>query len=194
MLIVVVLLLIEEVYSIKVVPYLPFYSSFFFLFGFIWKKYYSKEYEKELTSIKMLFSCFIILLIGYYWVKSSMLGISLIKMFPYTITAIAGIFMVLSICKRIPMINTNLFSCYLSYLGNHTYDVLMMHIMSFKIVTLFLILIYDLDYSEIANFPVCHIFTEKGWFLLYILVGVNLPLALRYYYSSVKTNFFRNKR
>lgn len=185
LIIVLALLLIEKIGSIKV-PYLPFFSSFFFLIGYIWKKYSTGNYSVVVTSSKMSFLYFALLVFGIFCIKCSMLNVSLLLLLPYTTLAMMGVFLVMSICKLLIKWRNVLFCKYFAYVGNHTYDILMMHIISFKIVTLFLILIYGLDIKEIASFPTYLPYTKKGWFLFYLLMGINLPLVFRHCYNTLE--------
>lgn len=65
----------------------------------------------------------------------------------------------------------------------------MMHILSFKIVSLGLILIYGLDFSHLADFPTIHYMTEKGYWIAYLLMGINIPLIAQITYNKICVTF-----
>lgn len=134
------------------------------------------------------------LIVRVIFLRTGMIGISSYKFIPYTITAIMGVFLMMSVgWKRITEIDT-LFTRYLNYVGSHTYDILMMHIICFKITTLIILLINGADIKELANYPTYHYYTEKGWFLVYIIIGVNLPLYIGCEYKRIKQLIMRIKK
>lgn len=54
------------------------------------------------------------------------------------------------------------------------------HFLSFKIVSLLIITIYSLPMTRLADFPVINELAIKGWWILYVIVGVSIPLGWRY--------------
>lgn len=164
--------------------YLPFLSSFFFFCGYIYHKYFEMNFTDKITSRKFCLIYILFLICAFAFWKSSMVNITTKKIIPFSLTAIMGIFFIMSICQRIQACKGNAITSYLKFLGSHTFDVLMMHIMSFKLVTFLIIVVYDLNFSDIASFPTLHEYTERGWFLLYLIVGVNLPLLIRFLFDK----------
>lgn len=77
---------------------------------------------------------------------------------------------------------------YLKYMGNNTYAILMMHILSFKIVSLVIVLIYGLPRSKLADFPTIHEMTVQGYWMLYFVAGVNVPLLAQFVYNKIFKN------
>lgn len=63
-----------------------------------------------------------------------------------------------------------------------------MHILSFKIVSLFIVLAYGLPWSKLSNFPTIHDFTVKGFWLAYLFVGLNIPLLAQLAYNKILKN------
>ena len=78
----------------------------------------------------------------------------------------------------------------LSYIGEHTMEILTWHFLSFKLVNLLKIAIYDWDIERLAEFPVI---AENNtfWWPLYALAGVGLPLLLTLCTSKIRHLFFR---
>ena len=165
---------------------LIFFSSFFYYTGYLWKKFYSEKYDLIFTSMPVCCIYFVCLLCGLLFWRTGMINISAYKVLPFTVTALMGIFLVMSLSKLLSNIGCVSLKRYMNYLGGHTYDILMMHIIGFKLVTLLIILVCGSSMREIASFPTFHSFTEKGWFLVYIIIGLNLPLVFKLIYVKVK--------
>ena len=64
--------------------------------------------------------------------------------------------------------------------------ILTWHFLSFKIVSLLVIAVYGIDGERLAEFPVIHEYTNRGWFVLYLIVGISVPLAIDYLLRSIK--------
>ena len=194
--VVAVTLLLEYIGLIRI-PYIPIYASFFFFAGFVWHKYFSEKYQASMVSPKITVLFLMSLTIGVLFVNSSMLNVTVYTLLPYTLVALSGTFLAMAIGKYLGRQSKRTFFLkYFTYVGNHTYDILMMHIMSFKVVTLLLIIIYGLNIQEIAFFPTHLVYAKKGWFLFYLLMGINLPLIFRNCYDTIKqkTNIHLCKR
>lgn len=84
----------------------------------------------------------------------------------------------------------------LKYLGNNTLTILTCHFASFKIVSLLIILIYDLQIERLAEFPTIEEYSTKGWFLAYLVVGVVVPLTFTFIKHQIVayTNWYNNKQ
>lgn len=101
--------------------------------------------------------------------------------FMYLTSSAAGILCVLSASSIISKLkHTSL----LTYIGRHTMSVIFWHFLSFKAVTLIECLLLKQPMYRIASFPV--MVSENGWWILYTLVGVMLPMVISYIYESLK--------
>lgn len=77
----------------------------------------------------------------------------------------------------------------LIYIGKHTLPIVILHQISFKIVTCIQIKIYVEPEYMLAAFPVLH--SENGWWLIYCIIGICVPLFL--YEMGNKGLFFIRK-
>ncbi|MBD5218613.1 MAG: acyltransferase family protein [Bacteroidales bacterium] len=66
----------------------------------------------------------------------------------------------------------------LAYIGNNTLDILLLHIPAFKIVSLWKIHYYDLDFLQIGSHMVIHENNTDFFWVMYTIAGVAIPLAL----------------
>ena len=92
--------------------------------------------------------------------------------------------MILSKMLKVNSDMYDIFYKYLDYLGKNTYSVLMMHIIAFKIVNAFLLFFLGISNEHLSDFPTIYCAAKHGWWILYVIVGVNLPLVMKYVYDS----------
>lgn len=74
----------------------------------------------------------------------------------------------------------------MQYVGLNTLSILTWHFLSFKLVSLFIIILYDLPIERLAEFPVVDEYAKQGWFVLYFMVGVFTPLSIIYFQNLIK--------
>lgn len=72
----------------------------------------------------------------------------------------------------------------LAYIGNNTLPVFVFHIIAFKAVSLIKIAVYDLDPLQIGCHMVIHDYPGDGFWVLYTIAGVGLPLAIQWLWRT----------
>ena len=102
-----------------------------------------------------------------------------IRMFPFIITGVLGTWVVYSLPWE--KLGNGLLK-FLNYAGSHTLQILTWHFLSFKIISLCIVLLYDLPIEHLAEFPVIESFSNQFWFL-YFVTGVIVPLALTGFFN-----------
>lgn len=163
--------------------HLPFLSSFFFLVGYSFKK---ENLFVRLGEVKMVMVLAIALLVcGYFCWLSSMVSLSVTSCLPFSLSALAGVILVHSLGKKLLAITPPYLLQYAKFLGNNTYAILMMHILSFKLVSVVIILFCGLEWSRLADFPMIHFMTEKGWWIAYLIGGINILLLGQIVYNKI---------
>ena len=76
---------------------------------------------------------------------------------------------------------------FLVYCGNHTLYILLFHFVAFKLASLLKVLCYHLDMSQIAAFPVIQYKVQTdGFWLVYTLCGVGIPLLWIFFYQKIR--------
>lgn len=104
------------------------------------------------------------------------------RIVPYVIMAVAGTWCIFSLpWERM----NNKMRRFMKYVGNHTMAILTWHFLSFKIVSLLIIAVYGIDGERLAEFPIIHEYTNRGWFVLYTFIGISLPLAIDYIFFRI---------
>lgn len=76
--------------------------------------------------------------------------------------------------------SNNFITRILNQIGNNTLPILTWHFLSFKIVSLLIIVIYDLPVARLAELPVIVEYSTQGWFVLYFIV----TMLVTYYISK----------
>lgn len=95
------------------------------------------------------------------------------KLLPYIITAVLGTWIVLSIpWDKVP----DRILRVINVIGNNTLAIMTWHLLCFKFVSWSIINIYALPLDNLVAFPTLHEYAMKGWWLVYALVGIMLPV------------------
>lgn len=76
-------------------------------------------------------------------------------------------------------------------IGYNTLPIVLMHFLSFKLVSYVYLQIKGLDLIYLASFPVLYNAPRYLW-ILYTVVGVSIPLAVNYIYIKVKKIVLKN--
>ena len=97
------------------------------------------------------------------------------QIFPYMATAVIATWSFYSIFEKYRP--TGYFQRFLTFTGENTLTILTWHLLSFKLATLIIICVYHLPIPRLGEFPVITEYAIRGWWMLYALVGVGLPLA-----------------
>ena len=98
-------------------------------------------------------------------------------MVPYVITGVIGSFITLIFSRKIQKLG-GYFSKTLVFIGNNSLHILIWHFLSFKFVTFFIVILFNLSITSMTTFPVLNEYASQGWWLLYVIVGIAFPLAL----------------
>ena len=118
---------------------------------------------------------------------TSMLHYQWHQVIPYAITAIMGTFVIFYIGHCLNNDGSQHVKSFLIYTGDHTFNVLTWHFLSFKLVSILLIALYSgIQYERLADFPVIKELAEQGWWVMYLIFGVMTPLAVCKILSLIK--------
>lgn len=107
----------------------------------------------------------------------------------FLLASFAGIYGNLVLGKlllKIPKLNTAI-----AYIGKKSFHLMALHLLTYKIVSLYYVLRHNLSYSEIAKFPVI---SSKLW-ILYSIAGIVGPLlvTLMYDYYIARYKNYKTK-
>ena len=101
------------------------------------------------------------------------------------VPAVAGFVMTWWVAGRIEASATALRS-FLRYCGQHTLQIYVFHIISFKAVSALKILYYDLPWGHIGSHMVVHYAKDDLFWIPYTIAGVGLPLLWMWCYERLR--------
>lgn len=172
-----IVLIMSVLYSkfIPTIPYsaiggLSFFSAFFFLTG-----YAIKKFDVKIVGYQGLL-CVLVVLAGSVFWKADMQSCNKYTLLPYCITAILGTLMTMLLSRTIVTITKGYFKLFFIFVGEHTLEILTWHLLCFKVVTLWAILVEDKPIEMLSQFPILNGQNYPVWWLFYLIVGVGLPL------------------
>lgn len=131
---------------------------------------------QKFSKMKLLISMFLLIIGSFLWpLKMGLVHYQTLKILPYMITAVLGAWCIYSLpWNRLDKRMTD----FLRFVGMRTLPILTWHFLSFKLVSLLIIMIYGLPIERLAEFPVIQEYTCQGWFILYFVVGILVPLHI----------------
>lgn len=178
--------------------YIPIYSqtfaaTFIILCGYIFSFYKVKTIPLAYSILPIIITiigskwCFMELCFqyykGYYW------GVYLL----ISVIAVWGLY---SIIYRIKDINfpsriKHGIQQILKYIGNNTLTILIWHFSVFKLVSLLIILIYDLPIERLAEFPIINEYASKGWWVAYFLTSMIITSCIAYLNKFIRSSWLK---
>lgn len=153
--------------------------TMFVCIGWFYHLYIEKRVRYNIGLLVISF----ILLVFFSYLYTFDIGAMSFNPLVVLFSAMIGCYFMLS-CSYYMTYNSILCNC-MSYIGTVTIQILALHFLSFKIVTAIAVLYYKLPISELALYPVI----DKESILLrilYIIVGVGVPVVLTLYWNRLK--------
>ena len=157
-------------------------GCFFFGCGFIFKQY-ADGYRQTIARHPILTLCSTLACaaIVYFFAEhltANMNWRSTFRQFlSLPIPAILGFLMTYNVSRWIDT-HDNWLKRFLVYVGDHTLNIFVFHIVAYKVVSLVKIWYYGLDIRQIGCHMVIHEYSQQDCFwILYTIAGVGLPLA-----------------
>lgn len=192
---VVVLFLITILFTITGwrVPYfgirkVTFYASTFIAFGYFCRGFVN-VFEKwwcymiAIASIAIYVCCFDNISIGDQTIST---------LVPYTVSALGGSLIVFAVSDYLNVKFHGEVGL-IKFLGDHTLEIMALHFISFKLVSYLIIKIYSLPINYLVAHPVIMEYSEKGWWFIYTLFGVFMPLLFAKMFERIKQIVVSNK-
>lgn len=165
--------------------YLPFSSRNFLAASFIYIGYIIRlrNIDFYLNRTCAIIIIFFIAVLSMFW-NTSMTRIESIDILPYCIIATLCSFSLLKICDMISDISV--LGKLLLFIGCITFSILTWHFLVFKIGSIVLVGIYELDWIHLSDFPVIKEYAETGWYLLYAFLGVCIPSVTYHTFNKLR--------
>ena len=168
-------------------------GCFFFGCGFIFRQFvddYHKATSRLYISLPMTLVCAVIVFLFSKYLTANMNWRSTYTQFlSLPIPALLGFLMTYNVSRWIDS-SQGLFKKFLVYTGDHTLNIFIFHIISYKAVSLLKIWYYGLDSRQIGCHMVIHDYSQQDLFwILYTIAGVGLPLMGTWCSDQVKKKF-----
>jgi fucose 4-O-acetylase-like acetyltransferase len=158
-----------------------FLAAVFLMFGHYFK---SKKIEIK-TTLPWILGYGLLIAIGTYLSPASMRYFDITSLLPYTACALMGTLMIFGISKLIVKKEGIWYVNVLIFIGNHTFEVLTWHLLAFRIVSLFIIMVYGMRIQHLAEAFTIHTYAIKGWWVIYTFIGIAVPIIWTYFYSRL---------
>ena len=155
-------------------------GCFFFGCGFIFRQFvdaYHKATARVYVSLPMTLVCAVIVYLFSKYLTANMNWRSTFTQFlSLPVPALLGFLMTYNISRWIDR-TKGWVKRLLVYTGDHTLNIFIFHIISYKVVSLLKIWYYGLDPRQIGCHMVIHDYSQQDFFwILYTIAGVGIPL------------------
>lgn len=160
---------------------------FYFISGYLYKDFYSEHpFIRIKKSIKAYYLPFLAYDIGYLVLHNIFALLHLVD--AKNGGGLLGISLVLVIASFGWFQNNK----YLIQIGKCSLEIIELHFLAFKIVSLIIIIIYRLPVTRLSDYPVIE--TGGLWWICYTLVGVCVPVILKLAAVRLQGRFIRGER
>ena len=155
-------------------------GCFFFGCGFIFRQFvdtYHKATVRVYVSLPITLVCAVIVFLFSKYLTANMNWRSTFTQFlSLPVPALLGFLMTYNISRWIDR-TKGWMKRFLVYTGDHTLNIFIFHIISYKVVSLLKIWYYGLDPRQIGCHMVIHDYSQQDLFwILYTIAGVGIPL------------------
>lgn len=167
--------------------YLPLLSSFYFLFGYFFKKKLTKFDSITRSGYMSVLYC-LVLIFGFFFCRFSMLSIVHPFLPMYIVVSIAGILLVRNFSFILEK-KADKLMLILSTIGDNTIYILMLHALCFKFITMCLVILKKDNWDVVSWSPLPSWYSEEGWFVLYVISAIFIPIFVKYFKDKVCITF-----
>ena len=174
-----VLLLISKYYSLEF-PYIGnlsiiFMGAVFYLIGYIYHRIEKRSFYKWYW---LVFLSIVLLFFTHYYHSMSM-HCNFDDVLFYMLIAFIGIFCSFGFCYHLEKCGVGLY-----VIGKNTMQILALHFLAFKIVSIGVVFCFNLPFERLSEFPVVSFHQEITW-VVYSLVGIMVPLLVKMGYNKL---------
>lgn len=148
--------------------------------------YIYRKYENEIS-----FNLYFFVISALFLVMSSLYGSIEMAANSYLspsfliVNSLAGVYINMYLAKIIIFKKINY--TILEYIGKNTFAIMALHFLSFKLINLIQVKLDNLPIYMVAKFPV--IDGTNGWWILYSICGVFLPIVVTYSINKLMQKF-----
>lgn len=151
--------------------------SFFYVVGYIYEKYLHKRLISRKRPILAILSLLFYICIST--VNECVMGVNRYRYKGlFMVGALLAIYFTLYIAEILGHKKGSYFVRLFIYLGKNSFDIMIWHLLAFRIAIIIQIIVLDAGIKEIVDFPTY--FTGEGWWLVYLITGILVSLAWKY--------------
>jgi Fucose 4-O-acetylase and related acetyltransferases len=151
---------------------ISFVALFIYYIGYLYRKI---ERRIDFNSYLLVIS-FLSLIISSLYGSIDMVNNKYLSPSFLIFNSLAGIYLNIYFAKKIISYKMNY--TLLDYIGKNTFTIMALHLLSFKLINIIQVNMYNLPFYMVAKFPV--IDGANGWWLLYSACGLFLPIGVKY--------------
>lgn len=173
------------------VPFIDLGARAFEVAFFITVGLYFAEKKLPCFNWLMIFVGYLVTFVGsFFWkINPGEMFFENVKYVPYLLTGIIATWCTYSMFNKIKLENGG--GKLLNFIGSNTLTILTWHFLSFKIVSLLIILMYDLNIQRLSEFPVIEEYALKGWWIIYFLFAILSCCVLAYCNKYIKSPWLK---
>ena len=156
------------------------YSTVFFYLGYLYKKH---KWNEKLIRYKwpIMVVC-LLLSVGIAFVSPvGIVSKYYANFWLFIITAVLGSLLVILLAQTKYLKDNTV----LQYIGKKSLDIMSLHFLSFKVVSVVIILYYGMPWERLAEYPVL-MGVSGAWWILYTIAGVAVSIGLRVCFDKVR--------
>lgn len=147
--------------------------------------YLYRKYENQISyNIYFFITSVLFLVVSSLYGSVNMVNNSYLSPTFLIINSIAGAYANIYIAKIIASKRINY--SILDYIGKNTFNIMALHFLSFKLINLIQVKLYNLPSYMLAKFPI--IDGSHGWWVLYCLCGIFIPVIVVYVIETLYKN------
>lgn len=163
-----------------------FYTSTFILTGMTFAKREVPVFPRWAVALSLVLT----FTGSFFWAMSiGQFPYVLGSIIPFFVTAVLATWSFYSMFTRLN--EDSILTRSLTYIGKNTLTILTWHLLSFKMVSLLIILVADLQMERLAEFPVIFEYSYGGWWLIYAVVALLTTCGIAYLNRYIKSPWLK---
>lgn len=178
-----------RIFSLRI-PYFSISFISFYAASFIAAGYWLKDYTLKSCNWWCVLICALIVALEVHFWGTSTMNVTTCSMIPYFLSGISGTMIIFSASSFICSLGKAKFFL-VEYVGSHTLSIMALHLLSYKLISLLIICLYNLPLDELEAFPVLEDYNRSTWVLVYTFSGLFVPLLCQWFYSKIMNRFFK---
>lgn len=128
---------------------------------------------------------------SFYWkINTGLMFFNNVLFIPYQLTGVLFTWCLYSLFSYWHEPNNKAYRV-MTYIGKNTLSVLTWHFLTFKIVSVLIIITYRLPLSRLAEFPVIQEYASKGWWVAYFAVAMIVCCGISYCNKWIKSSWLK---